>query len=375
MVAVSNRTPPSSRSRRLFLHVGCPKTGTTYLQDTLWSSRDALAADGLQLPLQHLNDHFFITLAVCEGLDPELDSPEAFNVLSRLGADLEQSTAPRVLISHELLAPATAEQAARLRDRLADLELHVILTVRDLQRQIPAAWQQQIQQRAVVTYERFLKAVVDDDRETAYFWDRQDPAAIAERWRGDLPPERVHIVTVPPSGSDPDLLLRRFCQVVGIAPEILSRDVSRPNESLGIAQAELLRRVNVALGDRLPHARAGHSRIAKAYFARQVLAPQGGRRPVLPPTLDEWCRDTSQAMVERLAAGGYDVVGDLNDLVPTEPAEPVDLTVTGDELLSAAVDALAAVLDQRHRDVQRIAAQRARIARLRADADGPGGGS
>jgi hypothetical protein len=355
-------------SRRLFLHVGCPKTGTTYLQGTFWASRDALAASGLWLPLRHFNDHFSVTLAVREQLDADMDSPEAHNVLDRLTADLEHVTSPRVLLSHELLAPATAEQAARLRSLLTGFELHIVLTVRDLQRQIPAAWQQQIQQRSLMPYERFLAAVVDDDRETAYFWDRQDPVAIAERWRGELPSNRVHIVTVPPRGADPDLLLRRFCQVVEVDPTVLDRSVSRPNESLGIVQAELLRRVNVALGDRLPHPRAGHSRIAKAYFARQVLAPQGGRRPVLPPYLAGWCRDASQQVVERLAAAGYDVVGDLADLMPDDAAERVDLAVSDSELAAAAVDALAAVLDQRHRDVRRLAAQRARLADRREKA-------
>jgi hypothetical protein len=346
--------------RRLFLHVGCPKTGTTFLQDTLWASRDRLAAAGLLLPLRHFQDHFFITLAVREQLDPGLDPPEAHDVLDRLSSELDQSTSPRVIISHELLAPATAEQAGRLRARLSDFETHVIVTVRDLQRQIPAAWQQQIQQRGVSSYDRFCAAVVDDDRETAYFWDRQDPVAVAERWRGDLPPNRVHVVTVPPSGADPELLLQRFCRVLDIEPANLNRDVSRPNESLGLAQAELLRRVNAALGDRLPHPRAGHSRIAKAYFARQVLAPQGGRRPVLPPDLADWCHDTSKRIVDGLAGAGYDVAGELTDLLPAMATDPVDLTVTDRELVEAAVEALADVLDQRYRDVQRIRSLRAR---------------
>lgn len=347
--------------RRLFLHVGCPKTGTTFLQDTLWASRDRVADTGLLLPLRHFQDHFFVTLAVREQLDPELDSPKALDVLDRLSWELDQSTVPRVLVSHELLAPATVEQATRLRDRLSDFELHVIVTVRDLQRQIPAAWQQQIQQRGVVSYDGFCAAVVDDDRETAYFWDRQDPLAVAERWRGDLPPDRVHVVTVPPPGADPALLLQRFCRVLDLEPADLNRDVSRPNESLGLAQAELLRRVNVALGDRLPHPRAGHSRIAKAYFARQVLAPQGGRRPVLPPDLTDWCHDASKRIVDDLAGAGYDIVGELTDLLPSGATDPVDLTMTDPELVEAAVDALAAVLDQRYHDVQRIASLRARL--------------
>ena len=347
--------------RRLFLHVGCPKTGTTFLQDTIWASRERLATTGLLLPLRHFQDHFFVTLAVREQLDPSLDSPEAHNVLERLLSDLDQSTSPRILVSHELLAPATAEQAGRLRARLSDFEIHVILTVRDLQRQIPAAWQQQIQQRGLVSYERFCAAVVDDDRQAAYFWDRQDPVAVAERWRGDLPPNRVHVVTVPPPGTDPELLLQRYCRVLGIEPADLNRDVSRPNESLGLAQAELLRRINVALGDRLPHPRAGHSRIAKAYFARQVLAPQGGRRPMLPTDLSDWCHDTSKRIVDGLAGAGYDIVGELTDLLPAMATDPVDLTVSDRELVEAAVDALADMLDQRHRDVQRIGSLRARL--------------
>lgn len=354
-----------THSRRLYLHVGCPKTGTTYLQDTLWESREALAAAGLHLPLRDVKDHFYVSLAVREAVDPELDPPDAHHALQRLTDDLAQAETPRVLISHELFAPATAVQADRFRSLLSGYEVHVVLTVRDLLRQIPAAWQQQVQQRGLVSYEAFLDAVVADDAETAYFWDRQDAPAIAERWRGDLPPDRVHIVTVPPSGADQELLLERFCRVVETSPAVLARDVARRNESLGMVQAELLRRVNIALGDRLPHPRAGHGRTAKSYFARQVLVPQGGTRPELPVGLHEWCRETSERMIERLAGAGYDIAGDLDELRPTlPPTEPEGTVVTDAELVDSAVAALADVLEQRHQDVRRIGRQRERISRL-----------
>lgn len=356
-------------SRRLYLHVGCPKTGTTYLQDTFWESRDALARAGLHLPLRDVKDHFYLSLAVREAVEPELDPPEAHHALGRLAEDLAHVDAPRVLISHELFAPATAVQAARFQSMLNGYEVHVVLTVRDLLRQIPAAWQQQVQQRGLASYETFLDAVVADDAETAYFWDRQDAPAIAERWRGDLPPERVHIVTVPPSGADQGLLLERFCRVVETDPGVLDRDVARRNESLGEVQAELLRRVNLALGDRLPHPRAGHGRTAKSYFARQVLVPQGGARPELPAGMYEWCRETSERMIERLAGAEYDIVGDLDELRPALPPsesspEPEGVVVTDSALLDSAIAALADVLEQRHQDVRRISRQRERIARL-----------
>ena len=78
----------TASSRRVFLHVGCPKTGTTYLQSTFWRSRDALSAQGLHLPLRGQPDHFFLSLAVRESLDPASEGPEAFDVLDRLAAEL-----------------------------------------------------------------------------------------------------------------------------------------------------------------------------------------------------------------------------------------------------------------------------------------------
>ena len=61
-----------------------------------------------------------------------------------------------------------------------------------------------------------------------------------ERWSVIAPPERIHVVTVPPSGTPPEVLLERFCSVIGVDPAALDREVPRANESLGQVQAELL---------------------------------------------------------------------------------------------------------------------------------------
>ena len=57
----------------------------------------------------------------------------------------------------------------------------------------------------------------------------------------------------------------------------MSRPTStRPNPSLNTPQAERLRRVNDALGDRLPDRVAGYHRLVNGYFAMTVLAAQSG---------------------------------------------------------------------------------------------------
>ena len=47
-------------------------------------------------------------------------------------------------------------------------------------------------------------------RIASWFWGVQEIPDILDRWGGDLPPERVHLVTVPPPGGPPDLLWERF---------------------------------------------------------------------------------------------------------------------------------------------------------------------
>src|SRR3546814_12594734 len=52
-----------------------------------------------------------------------------------------------VVISHEILAPAAPGQVARAMRDLAGSDIHVVYTVRDLARQLPAAWQRSEERR------------------------------------------------------------------------------------------------------------------------------------------------------------------------------------------------------------------------------------
>ena len=340
--------------RRLYLHVGHAKTGTSYLQGAFWGSRTALADAGLLLPLGGPGHHFGLALALRGDLDESMDAPMAFTAEDRLVEQLSRSSAPRALVTHEVLAAVSADEAARFCARISNREVHIVLTVRDLRRQVPAEWQQRVKTRSTLTYEKFLDGVVNHTERGAKFWRVQDTFDVAERWRGDLPPDRVHIVTTPPAGSAPTLLLERFCSVLGVDPATVSTDRSRRNESLGAQQVELMRRVNVALGDRLPHPRAGYNRVAKNEFANAVLAAQEGARLELPSSLDEWCAGEAQRTVDQIRSAGYDVVGDLDDLLPPVRAEALDQVLTDELVAASAVDGIAALLVQRDEDVKRI---------------------
>jgi hypothetical protein len=351
--------------RRVVVHVGCPKTGTTFLQTTLWRSREALRTVGVELPVDRLS-HFHLALAIRGQLDPELDAPRAFRATERISSALAESTAETILLSNETLAGATVEQASTLRDLIASAvdraEVHVVITARDLARQVPAEWQQQIQQRRTVAWDDFLRSLRDGTDDAAYFLPTQDAADIARRWGAGLPAHRIHIVTVPRPSDPRTWLLRRFCRVLEVDPAVLDDGVAAPNESLGSVQVELLRRVNVALGERLPHPRAGFGRVGKRHLAQRILAPMGGERPRLPHSMMPWCEKHTERLIADIDGAGYDVVGDIDELRPDPTATAgEDLGVDDTVIAAAAVDVIAELIDQRQRDLEHLDRLRQRL--------------
>jgi len=350
---------------RVFLHVGSPKTGTTFLQDVLWSQRATAGEQGLRLPGERFNDHFLATLDVRGLADDPIYPPRARGMWERLAAEAA-AAGGNVLISHELFAGATAEQARQAVAVLADAaEVHVVVTARDHVRQISAEWQEHVKHRSAASFASFVRGVREDQARTSWFWQVQDYAEVLQRWGADLPPEHLHVVTVPPSGADPGILWDRFARLLGVDPAAFDTELERSNSSLGIEQAELLRRVNLELGDRLPLP-GPYPLVVKNVLAHRILEARGGTRLALSASDQEYAAGESRAVAERLVAMGVDVVGDLAELVPeVDGAAPASASAAGEDPYAVPADAtllaesvatiadLLVVLNERRAAVQR----------------------
>src|SRR3712207_9504431 len=69
--------------------------------------------------------------------------------------------------SHEIVATASRSQIGRALESLghgSGTEIHLVLSVRDLVRQIPAEWQENIKHRATLSYAAFLDQIRDPER-------------------------------------------------------------------------------------------------------------------------------------------------------------------------------------------------------------------
>ena len=136
----------------------------------------------------------------------------------------------------------------------ADLEPEIIVSARDWSRQLPSEWQQFLKHRLAMPYPEFLEQVRDrgDSHASRHFWQRQDFADICRRWGAGLAPERVHVVAVGSQTEDPGGVYRAFGSLLQFDPDRLRLPDHHVNASFGYTEAEVYRRLNEALGDRLP---------------------------------------------------------------------------------------------------------------------------
>nr|WP_253943273.1 hypothetical protein [Nocardioides sp. zg-1308] len=251
------------------------------------------------------------------------------------------------IISHEIFARATPTQVERALASLGDAEVHLVLSVRDLVRQIPAEWQENVKHRSHITYAKFLRTIRDPARESrigSWFWAVQEIPDILERWGGSLPPERVHLVTLPPSGSDRGELWRRFSRTFGLDDLPLDLTAERENPSLGVPEISLLRSINERVTSVI--APPDYRPLVRELLAHQTLSrSMSSARLGLSPDDHAWAQQLSREWVAVLAERGYDVVGSLDDLAGPDPGTFADPdTATAEELLGPALDAISALL-------------------------------
>jgi len=346
---------PAPARPKVFLHIGEPKTGTTFLQQVMWRNRSELAARGVVLPGHHPQDHFRASQDL-RGIaklasDPAGSWTGEWEILARQA----QQAGQVAVISHELFSAADAEQADRAVSSLLPAEVHVVLTVRDIATLLPAEWQETVKHRNARGWEDWLGDVIDRESADAgrrrwWFWRVHDTLAILDIWSRHLPAEHVHVIMAPPPGSASGLLWQRFASLLGIDPGGVDLTRARPNASLGMPETEFLRRLNQALPDEVPD--WFYMWNVKEAVAHQALAdrPREGRL-ALPASRDTWAKGRAEELIAALGDSGYDLIGDLDELRPPPVSGPYagPADQPAERVLDAAVAAAAALVVSQYR--------------------------
>jgi len=333
------------------LHVGLPKTGTTYLQSLLAEHRDRLREHGVLYPFLRPGGMFHAAVEVRGSHEKFGLDPGAIAGSWAALCDRARTYAGTTVISHEILGGASEAEIERAVGPLAGLEVHVVVTARDLGRQATAHWQEEVKLGDTGSFADFEQEQFRGDLPLGatgrrpHFWHAQDFVAALGRWSTVVPAGRVHLVVCPEPGAPPDTLWQRFAAAAGFDPTLVDPAAAGPvNASLGTTEIALLRRINTALAGELP--RAEYARVVKRMFAEGLLARRKGQSPRAPVELVELFEAVTRSWLPVVEAAGHPVHGDLAELLPVAPPArtPHPDTVDAEGELGLAVDALAELL-------------------------------
>lgn len=321
------------------LHIGEPKSGTTYIQETLQANVDTLRDRGVLFPRQR--DQVRAAQSTIRNKGDRAKWLElASSVLAWEGSG--------AVISMETLCRADEAAIQPTVGAFGTANVHVVITSRDLIRTLPAQWQQSTQHRKAWSWKEYCSSVVEGRKDPASrnFWSQHDVQRMVRDWASVVPTERITVVTLPQRGGDQNELWKRFALAVDIDADGL--EIVQPaNESLGSTSAELLRRVNLALEDSDITDRE-YNTVVRNQVARKVLGPRRSResRVQVPAAAAEWAQNEAERIIDAITDAGVRVVGNLADLRPNTTdlvdgsAEPVD-----EEVTEAAVDAIRGMVE------------------------------
>ncbi|GAA3826310.1 hypothetical protein [Nocardioides panacisoli] len=335
-------------ARRVVLHVGTMKSGTSFLQALLFAQQELLEARDVLVPGTGWNDQ---VTAVQQALSRKGPRP----VWKSMSQQIANHRGDAV-ISMEFLGPALDPAAERVLEPFEGTEVQVVVTARDLNRTLVSMWQETIQNGRSWTWEDYYAGARDAapgtdrghaDRKTAAgtFWRQQHLLRIVADWAARVGKDNVTLVTLPHPGAPSSALTERFIDATGF-PIDPTLPVPRANESLGLASAMVLRELNEALDARGLAFPIGQ-RLRKQVVAKTALAALAKSEPRLGLEVADWVRTQTDQTVAAVRDLGIRVVGDLADLDPVDVPGATPADVDAETRLRAATTALTAAVADR----------------------------
>ena len=325
------RTMRAGRTRdapqRLYLHVGLPKSGSTFLQSVLGGNRAALKEHGYIYPYVRQEGMFHAAVEMAGtpqrwGLAPE-EVAGTFARLLRRGRRLggTRRHQPRDLRRRRRRTDRGHRRAAgglrgpRRGHRPRPRPHHDRRVAGEGQERPPPLLRRVRRRHPRATARAARRA------DAAAFWPTQNLASLLERWQALAPPERIHVVRARRRGAGPGLLWTRFADALELDPDVVDlSEVPVRNESLGAAQIGLLRAG--------PGGAGRPARAAVALARLQALVRPDGAQPGEvgqaghAPRRRAAARGGLRAVDRAVGAGGFAVHGDLAELLPGRSGTP-----------------------------------------------------
>jgi hypothetical protein len=234
--------------KKLIIHPGFHKTGTTALQQALSEVRNDLLESKFHYPHTAGNAHHRAARSVIDKTwgwknrgGKSADAVEWKKLERKLSSN--DGTA---IISSEFFSEADQNQLANLAKRLDGVDVQVIFTWRPLPFMLASSYQQYLKYGLKKSYSEWLESIYEVPGEAKFtpsFWKRNLHGDVVARWAETFGAENVSLIAV--DESNPGYLYETFAELAGIPNGILTEPAHlEMNRSLTFTEAALLLEIN-----------------------------------------------------------------------------------------------------------------------------------
>jgi hypothetical protein len=234
--------------KKLIIHPGFHKTGTTALQQALSEVRAELLEANFIYPHIAGNAHHRAAWSVIEktwgwkNRGGRSANPIEWKKLERkLRSDIATA-----IISSEFFSEADGIQLANLAKRLDGVDVQVIFTWRPLPFMLASSYQQYLKYGLKKSYPEWLESIFElpgEAKFTPSFWKRNLQGDVVARWAETFGAENISLIAV--DESKPTYLYETFADLAGIPKSILGEPSNlEMNRSLTFTEASLLLEIN-----------------------------------------------------------------------------------------------------------------------------------
>lgn len=221
---------------RIVLHLGPHKTGTTSIQAHLGALLGEPVAGGYWYPVPERNGPGHADLArAC------LREARPITELDWVIAAAQEADVGTLVLSSEEFAHAFPHRLDRLRDALAGHEIHLVVTLNEIERRTASVWQELVKSGRVIGREPGVEQILS-----------REPALqphLTRAFADALAPRQTSVVFSHRRAPAAELLIN-LCQAIGMFEAMPGTEAATRastlvlNRSLGVTETEILRSVN-----------------------------------------------------------------------------------------------------------------------------------
>ena len=234
--------------KKLIIHPGFHKTGTTALQQALSEVRAELSQANFNYPRIAGTAHHRAARSVIEktwgwkNRGGRSADPIEWKKLERKLS----SNNGTAIISSEFFSEADQMQLANLAKLLSGVDVQVIFTWRPLPFMLASSYQQYLKYGLRKSYAEWLDSIFEvagEAKFTPSFWKRNLHGDVVARWAETFGTENVSLIAV--DETKPTYLYESFADLAGIPSGLLKEPVQvEINRSLTFTEASLLLEIN-----------------------------------------------------------------------------------------------------------------------------------